>query len=54
MHTTRPGEEGKPITITGGEGAVMKGDSTSVKVQHSWITLEVRVAVTHPAILFVL
>ena len=50
LDTRRPGEEGKLIYITGGAGAVMKGESTSVRVRHLWITLEGRTAVAHPKI----
>lgn len=42
--TKADGEEGNPITIVGGENAVINGDysSRSVLVQHSHITLKVR------------
>ena len=36
------GEEGNPIKIIGGRGAVIKASSPSVRIEHSWITLEVR------------
>ena len=36
------GEEGNPITIVGGRGAVIKVPSPSVYIVNSWITLEVR------------
>lgn len=36
------GQEGSPITIVGGRGAVVKAPSPSVRIEHSWITLEVR------------
>lgn len=36
------GEVGNPITIVGGRGAVIKAPSPSVRVEHSYITLEVR------------
>lgn len=42
--TKADGEEGNPITIEGGEDAVINGDfsSRSVLVQHSHITLKVK------------
>ena len=42
--TKADGDEGNPITIVGGENAVINGDysSRSVLVQHSHITLKVR------------
>ncbi|CAN0411292.1 unnamed protein product, partial [Laminaria digitata] len=33
------GEEGSPITIVGGRGAVLQSTSPSVHIEHSWITL---------------
>ncbi|CAN0284514.1 unnamed protein product, partial [Laminaria digitata] len=42
--TKADGEEGNPITIEGGEGAVINGDysSRSVLIQHDYITIKVR------------
>ena len=37
------GEEGNPITIVGGRGAVLQSTSPSVHIEHSWITLEVSI-----------
>lgn len=41
--TVRDGEEGRPITITGGNRAIVNGefDDRVVTVRHSWITLQV-------------
>lgn len=36
------GEKGSPIKIKGGQEAVIKAESPSVKVTHNWITLQVR------------
>lgn len=36
------GEFGNPITVIGGPGAVIKASSPSVRVRHSWITLQAR------------
>lgn len=36
------GESGKPIRITGSEYAVIRAVSPLVRIQHSWITLQVR------------
>ena len=36
------GEDGSPITIIGGRDAVIQGESPSIEINHSWITLEVR------------
>ena len=40
--TTKDGEEGNPITIEGGTGAIISGESDDkvVTVLHSWISLE--------------
>lgn len=41
IHSYVSGEQGNPITISGGRDAIIKADSPSVKIEHSWITLEV-------------
>ncbi|CAM9176520.1 unnamed protein product [Laminaria digitata] len=40
IKSTAAGEEGNPIVISGGRGAVLKASSPCVKITHSWITLE--------------
>lgn len=40
--STTDGEEGSPITISGGRDAVVQANSPSVRIEHSWITLEVK------------
>lgn len=42
IRTVNDGEEGNPITIVGGRGAVIKTPSPSVYIENSWIHLEVR------------
>ena len=39
----RDGEEGSPITVKGGRGAIINGDysSKNVRITHSYVTLEV-------------
>lgn len=43
--TVQGGEEGSPLKIVGGRGAEINGHSNEkvVFVQHSWVSLEVRV-----------
>ncbi|CAN0437329.1 unnamed protein product, partial [Laminaria digitata] len=40
VKSTVGGEEGKPITVVGGRDAVIKGNSPSIWIAHSWITLQ--------------
>lgn len=42
VHSIVSGTEGFPVRIVGGRGAVVKGSSPSVLVEHSWVTLQVR------------
>lgn len=41
LHSSVSGEEGDPITVSGGRGAVLMGSSPSVYIEHSWISLKV-------------
>ena len=40
------GEKGNPITVTGSRDAVIKVPSPSVRIENSWITIEVRAETT--------
>lgn len=44
----RDGKSGSPIKIKGGADAVIKADSPSVRIRHSWILLQARVYVLGP------
>lgn len=42
VESVAAGESGSPIKIKGGQEAVIKAESPSVLIQHSWITIQVR------------
>lgn len=42
LKTVVDGKKGSPITITGGRAAKLKAPSPSVRVEHSWITIQAR------------
>ncbi|CAN0431577.1 unnamed protein product, partial [Laminaria digitata] len=41
LKSSRDGQEGNPITIVGGVNAVIKASSDAIKINHSWITIQV-------------